>query len=357
MTGWRCGWAIGPTAVIARVQRAPEPRDLERLLDHAEGGHGGAERSAGVRHARCWTSTAGAATSCASGSPAEPRHPLRQAGRRVLPVPRRLRVPVARRHPHVGRARAGAAGRGARGASRRAKRSTRPASCASRTRRRWSELRSAAPSGILDFCTRSLREPVERRRGGDRADACSTPALARRARRAHRRRRARPTDDAASRDLRHRRAEARPSRRRRRLSRQHRRGRRDRPRSAPTQRDADRRRAAAAPATPAAPSRRTAAWCSSLERMNRILEIDEANLLAVVEPNVDHRRSAGRGRARRAVLSAGSRVAAAVGRSAATSPSAPAARARSSTARPSATCSGSRPCCRPAKSSRPAARS
>ncbi len=34
----------------------------------------------------------------------------------------------------------------------------------------------------------------------------------------------------------------------------------------------------------------------SLERLNRILEIDEGNLLAVVEPNVDHRRSAGRGR-------------------------------------------------------------
>ncbi len=38
MTGWRCGWAIGPAAVIARVQRAAEPLDVERLLDHAEGG-------------------------------------------------------------------------------------------------------------------------------------------------------------------------------------------------------------------------------------------------------------------------------------------------------------------------------
>ncbi len=50
----------------------------------------------------------------------------------------------------------------------------------------------------------------------------------------------------------------------------------------------------------------------SLERMNRILEIDEANLIAVVEPQRHHRRSAGRRRARRPVLSAGSGVAPAV---------------------------------------------
>ena len=45
-------------------------------------------------------------------------------------------------------------------------------------------------------------------------------------------------------------------------------------------------RAGPAAATPAAPSRRAAAWSSSFDRMNRIVEIDEANLIAVVEPNV-----------------------------------------------------------------------
>ena len=70
----------------------------------------------------------------------------------------------------------------------------------------------------------------------------------------------------------------------------------------------------------------------SLERLNRILEIDEENLLAVVEPNVitgdlqDAVERVG------LVLSAGSGQPASLGRSAATSPSAPAARARSSTA-------------------------
>ena len=33
-----------------RLQRAPEPLDLERLLDHAEGRRRGAHRAAGVRH-------------------------------------------------------------------------------------------------------------------------------------------------------------------------------------------------------------------------------------------------------------------------------------------------------------------
>ena len=43
MTGWRCGWTIGPAAVIARVQRDPEPLDVERQLDHAEGRRRGAD--------------------------------------------------------------------------------------------------------------------------------------------------------------------------------------------------------------------------------------------------------------------------------------------------------------------------
>ena len=49
MTGWRCGWAIGPAAVIAAQNAHPEPCDLERSLDHAESGRRGADRTAGSR--------------------------------------------------------------------------------------------------------------------------------------------------------------------------------------------------------------------------------------------------------------------------------------------------------------------
>ena len=31
MTGWRCGWALGPAAVIAACNALPEPLDVERL--------------------------------------------------------------------------------------------------------------------------------------------------------------------------------------------------------------------------------------------------------------------------------------------------------------------------------------
>ena len=102
---------------------------------------------------------------------------------------------------------------------------------------------------------------------------------------------------------------------------------------------AARRRAAPAPATPAARCPSRGGVVLSLERLNRILEIDEPNLLAVVEPNVIT------GDLQDAVERVGlfyppdPGEPAAVGRSAATSPSAPAARARSSTARRSATCS------------------
>ena len=37
MTGWRCGWMVGAEAGRAGRQRAAEPLDVERQLDHAEG--------------------------------------------------------------------------------------------------------------------------------------------------------------------------------------------------------------------------------------------------------------------------------------------------------------------------------
>ena len=50
-----------------RLRRAPEPPDVERLLDHAEGRRRGADRSAGLRHGDARTSTAAAATRCGRG--------------------------------------------------------------------------------------------------------------------------------------------------------------------------------------------------------------------------------------------------------------------------------------------------
>ena len=50
MTGWRCGWAIGPRPLIAAAgARGAEPRDIQRVVGHAARGARGADRLAGVR--------------------------------------------------------------------------------------------------------------------------------------------------------------------------------------------------------------------------------------------------------------------------------------------------------------------
>ena len=88
----------------------------------------------------------------------------------------------------------------------------------------------------------------------------------------------------------------------------------------------------------------------SLERLNRILEIDEVNLLARVQPNVitgDLQDAVERVGLFYPPDPASLRQSAP---SAATSPSAPAGRERSSTARRSATCWRSKRCCRRARS-------
>jgi glycolate oxidase len=79
----------------------------------------------------------------------------------------------------------------------------------------------------------------------------------------------------------------------------------------------------------------------SLERFNRILEIDEGNLLAVVQPAVIN------GQLQAAVERIGRWTSRAL---AAMSPNAPAGRARSSMGRRSGTCSAWKPCCRRARS-------
>ena len=104
MTGWRCGWTIAPKEVGRRLRRAPEPSDVERLLDHAARGRRGAERPAGMRHRN------------ARGIPHAPRrgarladgrsaHQVREARGRVLSVHRHLRTAVAERRAHVRRIR------------------------------------------------------------------------------------------------------------------------------------------------------------------------------------------------------------------------------------------------------------
>ncbi len=67
MTGWRCGWTIGPEDVRRPVQRDPGALDVEHQLDHAEGR--ASPPSPGRRKAspRCSTSTASAATPCTPG--------------------------------------------------------------------------------------------------------------------------------------------------------------------------------------------------------------------------------------------------------------------------------------------------
>ena len=86
------------------VQRAAEPRDIQRLLDHAEGRHCCAERSAGMRRrdAGGVSPSPGSAVRLAREGAAVP---LRHAGRGVLSVHRCVRVPLARWHPHVSGAR------------------------------------------------------------------------------------------------------------------------------------------------------------------------------------------------------------------------------------------------------------
>ena len=97
MTGWRCGWAVGPAAVIARLQRAPEPRDVERLLDHAEGGRSGAARPAGLRHrdARRVPPPPRSAVRVAVGRPAHPPASSRPARSTCSPTYRSSCRPTA----------------------------------------------------------------------------------------------------------------------------------------------------------------------------------------------------------------------------------------------------------------------
>ena len=53
MTGWRCGWSLGPARGDRRAGGAAESCDVQRVVDHAKGGRGRADRVAGHGRRRC----------------------------------------------------------------------------------------------------------------------------------------------------------------------------------------------------------------------------------------------------------------------------------------------------------------
>ena len=91
--------------------RAPESRDLERFVDHSESGGRSADRFAGAGHADA-RRVSPAPRRAARLAHRRSAHPLRQAGRRVLLVSRRQRMPGIRRLRDDDRLRPGAARRG-----------------------------------------------------------------------------------------------------------------------------------------------------------------------------------------------------------------------------------------------------
>ena len=94
MTGWRCGWAVGPKEIDRAVQRRPGPLDVEHQLDHTEGRDRRVDRTAGRRDGD------------AQRVPQTPRRGarladrrsafrVREARRRILFVPVHRGAPVA----------------------------------------------------------------------------------------------------------------------------------------------------------------------------------------------------------------------------------------------------------------------
>ena len=307
MTGWRCGWAVGPAAVVGACNALQSHSTSNVCSITQKAVDGGAERPAGVRHrdARRVPPAPRPAVRVARGGAAHPPASSRPARSTCSRTSRSSCRPTASAPPRSSRRRC---------STTRASRVTpgeafdAPGFLRISYATSIEGARSAAPSGILEFM-RSLE-----RRDGRRGVIAPDPRRASlaRARRASSARRIVRTDDAS-----------RTTYGTDALKRGHpadvvvlpghdRRGRRRRARCAPST------------GVPIVPRGGGTGYTGgsvpthggvvlSLERMNRILEIDEANLLAVVEPNVDHRRSAGRGREGRAVLSAGPGVAAAVG--------------------------------------------
>ena len=115
MTGWRCGWMVGPKPVVAGRQRAAEPRDVERQLDHAEGRDRRAHRTAGSASTTCCDEYQRRRDQLLAWLAEEPRLRCVDAAGRVLSVPVGVATFLSpERHPHVARLRRRAAARGAR---------------------------------------------------------------------------------------------------------------------------------------------------------------------------------------------------------------------------------------------------
>ena len=255
MTGWRCGWVVGPKRSIAGGQRAAEPLDVERELDHAEGRDRGADRAAGVRDARCWTSIS-----------ARRDQLLAWLGRGAAAALRRCRRARSICFPTSATSCRPTAC---------APRSSSPTALLARRARRDDGRRSVRHAGLPPALVRDVARPAARRarrasfgsRGSCESRArvlsrtsarvCSTSSsrssgAGARARSTRRRSIAYGTDALKR---------GHPRRRRRLPATRARRS----PRSRALRRDAARRscRAAAAPATPAAPCRCAAASCSA----------------------------------------------------------------------------------------------
>ena len=67
MTGWRCGWAVGPVALInaCNALQSHSTSNVCSITQKRRGG--GAARTAGAASPTCWTSTGAAAISSTRG--------------------------------------------------------------------------------------------------------------------------------------------------------------------------------------------------------------------------------------------------------------------------------------------------
>ena len=138
MTGWRCGWVMGPRELVAACDagRATPRRTSARSRSTPR--LAAPDRPAAVHRRHAGRVPRAAAPRCPPGWRPTPRLRFPAPGGRVLPVRGRRRPAVALRRAHVGRLRArrlldAAARRG----DSRARPSTHRASCGCRSRRRW----------------------------------------------------------------------------------------------------------------------------------------------------------------------------------------------------------------------------
>ena len=134
MTGWRIGYAAGPTRADPRHDRRAEPGDVEPVVDRAVGGGGGARPARRTRSRRWRASSTGVGGSIVAGLNALPGVSLRHAEGRVLRLRQRLGPVRADLAPERGRHRA------------RRARSTSPASSSKRPGWRSCRARTSAPT-------------------------------------------------------------------------------------------------------------------------------------------------------------------------------------------------------------------